>query len=86
MLNRVAGLKDNDGTKRQAEIELSDEDGIVQIANTKRMLKWFAEAVGRSLELSGGTDTPKDVSTLLDILLLHMGQLYIETALDAQVI
>ncbi|KAL9119159.1 MAG: hypothetical protein Q9187_004282 [Circinaria calcarea] len=83
MLLRVAGLKDVDSTKKQTDIELTEQDGLLSIANAKRMLKWLAEAVGRVLELSGGNETPKDVSALLDLLLTHMGEFYIETALDA---
>jgi hypothetical protein len=47
------------------------------------MLKWLAEGVRRALELGSGSDTPKDVSALLNLLLTSMGQVYIETALDA---
>ena len=83
MLLRLAGLKDNDTAKKQAEMELSEQDGLLSTSNAKRMLRWLAEAVGRGLELSGGNETPKDVSALLDLLLLHMGELYIETSLDA---
>ena len=83
MLLRVAGLKDVDSSRKHAEIELGEEDGLLSISNAKRMLKWLAEAVGRDLELIGGNEIPKDVSTLLDLLLTHMGELYIEAALDA---
>ena len=83
MLLRVAGLKDTDSAKTQMEIDLSDEDGLLRTENAKRMLRWLAEAVGRGLELSGGAETPKDVSALLDLLLMNMGQLYIEVGLDA---
>lgn len=47
------------------------------------MLKWLAEAVGRGLELGGGTETAKDVSILLKLLLTHIGEIYLDTALDA---
>lgn len=83
MLLRLAGLKDIDSAKKQNEIEFTEQDGLLSTSNAKRMLKWLAEAVGRGLELSGGNETPKDVSALLDLLLTHMGELYIETALDA---
>ena len=85
MLLRVAGLKDTDSAKRQMEMEFNEQDGLLSTINAKRMLRWLAEAVGRGLELSGGNETPKDVSALLDLLLLHMGDMYIETALDAYV-
>ncbi|KAI4122357.1 MAG: hypothetical protein LQ347_006529 [Umbilicaria vellea] len=83
MLLRVGGLKDADSAKKQIEIEVTDQDGILSIPNAKRMLKWLAEAVGRDLELSGGSETPKDVSSLLNLLLTNMGEIYVETALDA---
>ncbi|KAI9731875.1 MAG: Exocyst complex component 5 [Cirrosporium novae-zelandiae] len=83
MLLRVAGLKDADSSKKQTEIEVCDEDGVLRISNTKRMLKWLAEGVGRGLELSGGNETPKDVSSLLNTLIAHMGNIYLETTLDA---
>jgi hypothetical protein len=81
MMLRVAGVRDTEHNKN--EIEVSEEDGTVSIANAKRMLKWLAEGVRRALELGSGSDTPKDVSALLNLLLTSMGQVYIETALDA---
>ena len=80
MLMSVAGLKD---TEKAQEIEFHEEDGRLNISFAKRMLKWLAEGVGRGLELSGGTETPKDVAALLFMLLRHMGQNYIELALEA---
>ncbi|KAK2624338.1 hypothetical protein QTJ16_006288 [Diplocarpon rosae] len=81
MMLRVAGLRDTD--KNKNEIEVTDEDGVLSIPNAKRMLKWLAEGVRRALELGSGSDTPKDVSALLNLLLTGMGQIYVETALDA---
>ncbi|PNP53134.1 hypothetical protein THARTR1_06344 [Trichoderma harzianum] len=81
MMLRVAGLSDKGDNKN--EIEVSDEDGILGVANAKRMLKWLAESVQRVLELGSQIDTPKDVNILLNLLLTHMGQVYIETALEA---
>ena len=83
MMLRVAGLKDSESAKTQTEIEVSESDGVLDIAVAKRMLKWLAEAVGRGLELSGGSETARDVSALLSLLLTNMGELYVETALDA---
>jgi exocyst complex component 5 len=83
MLLRVAGLKNADNAQKQNEIEVTEEDGVPSVANAKRMLKWLAEGVGRGLELSGGNETPKDVSALLHLLLANMGELYIETALES---
>jgi hypothetical protein len=84
MLLRVAGLhntKDNTGAN---EIDVTDEDGQLSLPYTKRMLKWLAEGVGRGLEVaSGGNETPKEVRELLHLLITHMGEIYLETALDA---
>ncbi|KAF2663006.1 exocyst complex component Sec10 [Lophiostoma macrostomum CBS 122681] len=81
MLLRIAGLKEDHSEKK--DIETSDEDGKLSLPNAKRMLKWLAEGVGRGLELSPGNETPKDVQNLLNLLLTHMGEIYLETALDA---
>ncbi len=83
MLLRIAGLKDADTEKNKGEIEVTEEDGELSMPNAKRMLRWLAEGVGRGLELSGGVDTPKDVQALLNLLLSHMGEIYLETALDS---
>lgn len=82
MLLRIAGLKDAENDKK-AEIEVSEEDGQLNLSIAKRMLKWLAEGVGRGLELSSANETPKDAQALLGLLLTHMGEIYIETALDA---
>jgi exocyst complex component 5 len=81
MLMRIAGMKDSDSDKK--DIEVTEEDGQLNLSNAKRMLKWMAEGVGRGLELSGGNETPKDVQALLNLLLTHMGEVYVDTALDA---
>lgn len=81
-LLRLAGLRDTDTAKDRTEIEVTDEEGALSPAVTKRMLKWLAEACGRSLELSGGTETPKDMATLLKIVTVHLGDIYVDTALD----
>ena len=84
MLIRIAGLKDADNEKK--DIDVTEEDGKLSLPNAKRMLKWLAEGIGRGLELSPANETPKDVQNLLNLLLAHMGELYLETALDAYVI
>lgn len=83
MLLRLAGLKDSENAKAQTEIDVSDDDGVLDAANAKRMLKWLAEAVGRGLELGGGNETAKEIHALLNLLLTNMAEIYIETALDA---
>lgn len=81
MLFRIAGLKEDQQDKK--DIEVSEEDGKLSLSNAKRMLKWLAEGVGRGLELSPSNETPKDVQSLLNLLLAQMGEVYLEQALDA---
>lgn len=80
MMLRVAGIKDKENRN---EIEVSEEDGGLGVANAKRMLKWLAESVQRTLELGSQVETPRDVNTLLQLLLSNMGQVYVQTGLDA---
>ncbi|RDA91495.1 hypothetical protein CP533_4577 [Ophiocordyceps camponoti-saundersi (nom. inval.)] len=80
MMLRVAGLQDKDDNN---EIEVTEEDGAMSVTNAKRMLKWLAESVQRTLELGSGAETPKDMNVLLNLLLTNMGQVYIQTSLDA---
>ncbi|KAI9829900.1 MAG: Exocyst complex component 5 [Phylliscum demangeonii] len=84
-LLRVAGLKDGVGGEDKHELEVSDVDGVLSVAIAKRSLRWLAESVGRDLELSGGSETPKDVSVLLRLLLANLGEIYVQTALDGTV-
>ena len=83
---QLAGLgeKDHAGQTAQKELEVTDEDGQLSLPFTKRMLKWLAEGVGRGLELAGGSnETPKEIKELLNLLIANMGEIYLETALDA---
>lgn len=79
MMLRIAGIKDKDN---QNEIEVSEEDGVLDVGNAKRMFKWMAESVQRTLELGTQVETPKDVNVLLQLLITNLGRVYIETALD----
>ncbi|KIW46137.1 uncharacterized protein PV06_01825 [Exophiala oligosperma] len=81
ILLSVAGLKNTD--KAQPDVELSEEDGRLDVAAAKRMLKWLAEGVRRGLELGGGSETPKDVAALLNLILKNLLESYVEVALDA---
>lgn len=81
MMLKVAGVADTD--KNKGEIEVSEEEGVLSLENAKRMMKWLAESVRRTLELGSQHETPKDVSILLNLLMTNMGQVYVETALDA---
>lgn len=83
MLLQVADVGEAPETMRLTEIKLSEEDGQPSLSDAKRMLKWLAEAVGRGLELSVNSDTHKDVSALLTLLLMTMGDGYVDVCLDA---
>ncbi|QIW96888.1 hypothetical protein AMS68_002406 [Peltaster fructicola] len=83
LMLRLAGLQDA-GTQANKDAEVTDEDGQLSLPNTKRMLKWLAEGVGRGLELSSsGNDMPKEVRELLSLLITTMGDIYLDTALAA---
>ncbi|ETS88068.1 hypothetical protein PFICI_01896 [Pestalotiopsis fici W106-1] len=81
LMLRIGGVSDAD--KNKNEIEVSEDDGVLSTANAKRMMRWLAESVRRTLELGNQTETPKDVAVLLNLLMTNMGQVYVETALDA---
>ena len=78
---RVAGIRDDSGNKN--DIEVTEEDGTLSVDSAKRMIIWLAESVRRTLEMGSTSETPKDVSILLNLVLTSMGQVYVETALDA---
>ncbi|KAK4681973.1 Exocyst complex component 5 [Podospora pseudoanserina] len=78
---RVAGIRDDSSNKN--DIEVSEQDGVLSVAYAKRMIGWLAESVRRTLEMGSSSETPKDVNILLNLLLTSMGQVYVETALDA---
>lgn len=82
-LLRVAGLGKEKDSSAAGQDVVTDEDGQLSLPFTKRMLKWLAEAVGRSLELSTSLETPKEIRELLHLLLANVGEIYLETALDA---
>ncbi|KAK5743250.1 Exocyst complex component 5 [Elasticomyces elasticus] len=89
MLLRIAGLHERSGEGHAGgagkEVDVTDEDGQLSLGTTKRMLKWLAEGVGRSLELAagGGSETPREVRELLHLLVANVGEIYLETALDS---
>ncbi|KAL0631485.1 Exocyst complex component 5 [Maublancomyces gigas] len=83
-LSRIIGLDRKSGKAGQlSDVVISEGDGKLNVESAKRMLKWLAEGVGRSLELSTPADTPKDVAVLLSILIDNMRTMYLDTALDA---
>ncbi|KAI9370968.1 exocyst complex component Sec10-like protein [Aspergillus egyptiacus] len=83
VLLQLAGLKESNDFARPNEIRFAEEDGQPSISYVKRILKWLGEAVGRGLELSVNSETPKDMLTLLNFLLSIMGEGYVEVCLDA---
>lgn len=85
-LSRIIGLDRRSGGNKDghlSDVVVSDADGLLNVEFSKRMLRWLAEAVGRSIDLSSAADTPKDVSALLNILIEHTRTLYLDVALDA---
>lgn len=80
---RVARIQDKDSSSNKNDIEVSEQDGVLSVDYAKRMIVWLAESVRRTLEMGSASETPKDVNILLSLLLTSMGQVYVETALDA---
>lgn len=78
----IAGIRDTDN-RDKSEIDVTERDGALSLATAKRMMSWLAEAVGRGLELSGGIEISRDIASLQRLLLAHMGDIYLETGLDA---
>lgn len=84
ILLSVAGLNNADDKGSQADAaEIAEEDGRLHVEFAKRMLKWLAEGVRRGLELGGGSETPKDVTALLNLILKNLLENYVEISLDA---
>ncbi|KAF9889487.1 Exocyst complex component 5 [Aspergillus nanangensis] len=83
VLLQLAGLGESSDLTKLPEIKLMEEDGLPSVACAKQMLKWLAEGVGRGLELSVSSETPKDMLALLGLLLSIMGEGYIEVSLEA---
>jgi hypothetical protein len=81
--SRIIGLDRKSGDAHLSDVIVTEVDGQLNVEYAKRILKWLAEAVGRSLELSSAADTPKDVSALLNVLIEHMRTMYLDVALDA---
>ncbi|KAA8894126.1 exocyst complex component Sec10-like protein [Sphaerosporella brunnea] len=83
-LSRIIGLdRKPSGDAHLSDVVVTEIDGQLNVDFAKRILKWLAEAVGRSIELSSAADTPKDVSALLNVLIEHMRTMYLDVALDA---
>lgn len=78
----LAGLRDADNNDKN-EIEVSESDGALSVVVVKRMMNWLAEAVGRVLELGAGAETSREVAALQKLLLANVGEIYLETGLDA---
>ncbi|EXJ69720.1 uncharacterized protein A1O5_06791 [Cladophialophora psammophila CBS 110553] len=84
ILLSVAGLQSTGADdKSQPDVDLDEQDGRLNVAFAKRMLKWLAEGVRRGLELGGGSETPKDVAALLNLVLKNLLESYVEVSLEA---
>ncbi|KIV92659.1 hypothetical protein PV10_03932 [Exophiala mesophila] len=82
ILLSVAGLNSSDN-KVQPEVEFSEADGRLHVAFARRILKWLAEGVRRGLELGGGSEIPRDVAALLNLILKNLLTDYVEVSLEA---
>ncbi|KDQ08839.1 hypothetical protein BOTBODRAFT_37533 [Botryobasidium botryosum FD-172 SS1] len=82
-----AGASAGAGAEKQAdrvaEEVFTEEDGKLRLDVTEKMLKWHAEAVGRTVELSATSDIPKNIFALLRVLAEALGRSYIEVVIDS---
>lgn len=87
-LFRLAGIERKGSIAREAregleqEIELNPADGELKMTHIMRMLKWHAEAVSRSVELSSGQETARDALALMSVLFDFVVSAYLEIWLD----
>ncbi|WVW78603.1 hypothetical protein I302_100562 [Kwoniella bestiolae CBS 10118] len=79
---RQEGLR-GDLVNKGLEDKVWSTDGVLTIDMAERMLKWHAEAVGRAVELSAGSDIGKNALALSKVLSEAIGRSFIETALDS---
>ncbi|KAF9006545.1 exocyst complex protein [Cyathus striatus] len=81
-LMRFGGINTDRHAEKNLEEPVRDEDGILSVEVAEKMLKWHAEAIGRSVELSSPNDVPKNTFILLKVLAHTIGTLYIEEAIE----
>lgn len=89
-LFRLAGLERKNGSVRdprdsrqeEPEFEVSASDANLKVDAVKRMLKWHAEAIGRTVELTSGVEIARDALALMVLLFDFVARDYMETWLD----
>ncbi|KAH7930700.1 exocyst complex component Sec10 [Leucogyrophana mollusca] len=79
---RFGGISAERMQDKSTEEPVREEDGLLSIDVAEKMLKWHAEAVGRSVELSPQNDVAKNTFALLRVLAEAVGGAYLETAIE----
>ncbi|KAI6152210.1 exocyst complex component Sec10-like protein [Pisolithus tinctorius] len=79
---RFGGMRTDRAHDKAVEEPLREEDGLLSIDTAEKMLKWHAEAVGRSVELSAQNDVPKNTFILLRVLAEAIANSYLEVAIE----
>ncbi|KAI6130355.1 exocyst complex component Sec10-domain-containing protein [Pisolithus croceorrhizus] len=79
---RIGGMMTDRTYDKPVEEPLREEDGLLSIDTAEKMLKWHAETVGRSVELSAQSDVPKNTFTLLRVLAEAIANSYLEVAIE----
>ncbi|KAG6337231.1 hypothetical protein ID866_1861 [Astraeus odoratus] len=79
---RFGGMMTDRVHDKTAEEPLREEDGLLSVDVAGKMLKWHAEAVGRSVELSNQSDVPKNTFALLRVLAEAIANSYTEVAIE----
>lgn len=80
---RFGGMRTDRAHDKAVEEPLREEDGLLSIDTAEKMLKWHAEAVGRSVELSAQNDVPKNTFILLRVLAEAIANSYLEVAIES---
>ncbi|KAI6047487.1 exocyst complex component Sec10-like protein [Pisolithus marmoratus] len=83
---RFGGMMTDRAHDKPTEEPLREEDGLLSIDIAEKMLKWHAEAVGRSVELSAQNDVPKNTLILLRVLAEAIANSYLEVAIETALV
>ncbi|KAK9473534.1 exocyst complex component Sec10-like protein, partial [Dipodascopsis tothii] len=81
-IDRAPSMKTKKLSGTDHDIQYDDGDELLNIEDTKRVVKWFIEATVRVQELGTKVEIPKFCSDILELLIECLGRSYVEVALD----
>ena len=84
LVDRARGVSMPDDTDEDAVAmgDEADERGELALSLVQRMLQWYAEALGRCVDLCASSDVPKSTFLLLRVLTDAYLKAYVEAALE----